>query len=117
MTAGKRRPALLLDGLTPVYGFFISLSMPEARFKRHLIAGAGISSDYRVLDMGAGTGTLGIMIKRSEPAAKITCLDGDLKILEIANKKASQAGADVTFEVGDAAWLPYPAENPIDSVC
>ena len=110
MTAGKRHPALLLDWLTPVYDLFIKLFMPEVRFKRHLIAGADIGLGYRVLDIGAGTGTLGIMIKQNAQAATITCIDGDLAILRIAHKKAARARVDVTFKVGDAAWLPYPAE-------
>lgn len=111
MTDSNRYPALILDSLTPIYDLFARLFMPEKQFKRGLIARARIAPGHRVLDLGAGTGTLAIMIKQLQPKAQITGLDGDPEILAIAREKASRADADITFDLGNAAALPYPNES------
>jgi ubiquinone/menaquinone biosynthesis C-methylase UbiE len=104
-------PALLLDWLTPVYDLFARLFIPEKRFKRYLISHARIAPDHRVLDLGAGTGTLAIMIKQIQPEAQVIGLDGDLAILSIAREKASRSGVKITFEQGNATRLPYSDQS------
>src|SRR5574341_682926 len=111
MTDNNRYPALVLDGLTPIYDLFVRLFMPEKQFRRDLVAGARIAPGHRVLDLGAGTGTLAIMIKQIQPEAHIAGLDSDTEILAIAREKASRAGVDITFDLGNASALPYPAES------
>ena len=111
MTDKHRYPALLLDWLTPLYDLFARLFLPEKRLKRELVARACVSPGHRVLDLGAGTGTLAITIKQIQPNVHITGLDGDAKILAIARDKAARAGADITFDLGHAAALPYPTES------
>jgi ubiquinone/menaquinone biosynthesis C-methylase UbiE len=100
-------PALLVDWLTPVYDLFASLFIPEKRLKRDLIAHAHIAPSQQVLDLGAGTGTLAIMIKQIQPEAQVTGVDRDPNILSIASKKARRAGVEVVFEPGNASVLPY----------
>lgn len=103
----NRYPALLLDRLTPVYDLFARLFMPEKRFKRDLITHARIAPGHRVLDLGAGTGTLAIMIKQIQPEAQVFGLDGDLAILSIACQKSVRYGVEIIFETGNAIALPY----------
>ncbi len=104
-------PALILDWLTPIYDLFVRLFMPEEQFKRDLIARARIAPGHRVLDLGAGTGTLAIIIKQIQPDVQITGLDSDPQILATAREKASRAGADITFNLGNVVALPYPDES------
>ncbi len=111
MADNHRYPALMLDSLTPVYDLFARLFMPEERFKRDLITHAHIAPGQRILDLGAGTGTLAIIIKKGEPNVKMTGIDGDKEILEIARKKASRAGVDVDFDLGLVSTLPYPDKS------
>jgi ubiquinone/menaquinone biosynthesis C-methylase UbiE len=111
MNDARRVPALLHHRLTPAYDLFARAFLREGRLKRELIARARIRPDHRVLDLGAGTGTLAIMVKEAHPAADVTGLDGDPAILAIARDKAARAGVDVTFDAGDATTLPYLDES------
>ncbi len=108
MEGARYVPALLHRRLTPAYDLFARALLREGRLKRELVARARIGPGQRVLDLGAGTGTLAIMVKRAHPAARVTGLDADPAILVIARDKAARAGADVAFDLGDAAALPYP---------
>lgn len=101
-------PALSHDWLTPFYDSLIRWTMPESTFKLHLIEEARIKSNHFVLDLGCGTGTLTRLIKRNHPDATIVGIDGDPKILEIAKKKADQAGLEITLDEGMSFDLPYP---------
>lgn len=99
------------SGLTPIYDLFVRLLMRERQFKRDLVPRARIAPGHCALDLGAGSGTLAIMIKQMQPEAHITGLDADTEILAIAREKASRAGADIIFDLGSASALPYPAES------
>jgi ubiquinone/menaquinone biosynthesis C-methylase UbiE len=64
-----------------------------------------------VLDLGAGTGTLAIMIKKAHPGAQVIGVDGDDKIVKIARNKTTRRGFTVALNAGDAAALPYPDQT------
>lgn len=100
-------PALSYDWLTPLYDSLIGWTMPEYAFKLRLIEQARIKSDHFVLDLGCGTGTLTRLIKRNHPEATIIGIDGDEKILGIANRKANESRPEVTFQQAMAFQLPY----------
>lgn len=102
-------PALNKDWLTPVYDPLIRLLMREEAFKQQLVTLAKLQPGDQVLDLGCGTGTLTLMLQISQPLAVITGLDGDARILEIAQKKAEQADVDqIRWQEGFAFELPYP---------
>ncbi|MDD5472651.1 MAG: methyltransferase domain-containing protein [Candidatus Methanoperedens sp.] len=103
----KYIPALSFEWLTPLYDP-VMLFMRESTFKRSLVEQANIKNDYRVVDIGCGTATLTILIKKTYPGAEVTGLDGDPKILEIARTKVARAGLDISLDTGMAFELPYP---------
>lgn len=104
-------PALLSDRLTPVYDLFARLFMPERRFKEALIHQAGISPGQRVLDLGAGTGTLAGMIKKAQPRASVWGIDSDPKILALARAKSNRMGVAAAFACGSLLALPFSRES------
>ena len=110
MTSQQGYPALIVGWLTPVYDLFARLLIRETKLKRALTARADLKPGQRVLDVGAGTGTLAIMLKRAQPEAEVIGLDRDPQVLTIASGKASRAGVNVAFGLGSATALPYAAE-------
>jgi ubiquinone/menaquinone biosynthesis C-methylase UbiE len=104
--SNKFIPALSYDWLTPLYDHLLSWTMHEAKFKRQLIDQARIEKRFRVLDLGCGTGTLALLIKSTHPDTDVIGLDGDPKILAIAQAKARKAGLTVTIDQGMSFALP-----------
>jgi len=110
MTAKPDRyiPALRFHRLTPFYDPVLKWVMQEEVFKRRLIAQAAIRDGHQVLDLGCGTGTLTLLVKRLHPRAEVTGMDGDADVLTIAKAKAQQASLPITWDHGLANQLPYP---------
>jgi ubiquinone/menaquinone biosynthesis C-methylase UbiE len=84
--------------------------MRESTFKRRLVEQARIEPGHRVLDLGCGTATLTILTKMTHPKAEVTGLDGDPKILRIAQAKVAKARVDVALVHAMAFQLPYPSD-------
>jgi len=101
-------PALGLRWLTPLYDPLIHRLMREDVLRERLVLEADILPGMRVLDLGCGTGTLAILVKRSHVLAQVFGLDADPQVLGIAHSKADRAGARITLDQGLAYQLPYP---------
>lgn len=72
-----------------------------------------------IIDVGCGTGTFAIMLKRSAPGATVVGLDPDPAILEIAGAKAAAAGAEIEWRVGfarNAAKYPEAFDKAVSSL-
>ncbi|NJD53530.1 MAG: methyltransferase domain-containing protein [Candidatus Methanoperedens sp.] len=104
----KYIPALSYKWFTPFYDPIMQLLMRESTFKRSLIEQAKIEKGYNVLDIGCGTATLTILIKKVHPDAEVTGLDADPEILKMARKKVINAGINIKFDQGMSFELPYP---------
>lgn len=101
----KLIPALGFDRLTPLFDPLLRLTLPERRFKAELLRQAGIRDGHTVVDLGCGTGTLALMIRRSHPAAAVIGIDADENILAIAAGKAKAARERVAFRRESAERL------------
>lgn len=62
-----------------------------------------------VLDVGCGTGTWALAL--AARGAAVTGLDLSPAMIRVAQAKARQRAAPVTFLTGDAAQLPFPAAS------
>jgi ubiquinone/menaquinone biosynthesis C-methylase UbiE len=103
----KYIPALRFERLTAFYDPVVRLTTRERRFKSELVRQAQPKPGQSVLDLGCGTATLTLMLKRSAPGAEITGLDGDPRILEIARAKSHSSSLDVSFRQGLSFELPF----------
>ncbi len=69
-----------------------------------------------VLEVGCGTGTLTLAAKRQAgPSGKVCGIDVIPGMIELSQRKAAQAHADITFQLGSIDNIPFPA-NQFDAV-
>lgn len=99
--------ALRYGWLTPLYDPVIRWLFREDAMKSRLLDQIDPRPHERVLDIGCGTGTLAILLKRTEPTADVVGLDGDPAVLGIARRKTAALGLEVRFDEGMAYDLPY----------
>ena len=100
-------PALGFSALTPFYDRLTRAALDEEGFKNRLIHEARLAPGHRVLDLGSGTGTLTLMLKRAQPEAEVVGLDIDPNILAMAEKKATASNLDIEFRRGSAVAPPF----------
>ena len=80
-------PAAGHDWFLPVYDPLTKiLGVDSAR--RTLLEQAAFQRGHRVLDVGCGTGSLALLIKRSHPGVEVIGLDPDRRALARARRKA-----------------------------
>ena len=108
-------PALKYGWLTSLYDPLQRWVVRESTFKQHLVEQAPIEKGQRILDLGCGTATLTIIIKKTHPESEVAGLDGDPRILEIDRGKVAKTGFDITLNQGMAFDLPY-ADDSFDHV-
>ena len=104
-------PALGYDWLTAIYDPVVQLATRDTLVKRRLIEQANLDHGMKVLDLASGTGTLSVMIKQSMSSVDVTGVDGDPKIIKIAQTKAKAANVRVDFDQALATELPYPDDS------
>ncbi len=107
-------PAAGQHWLLPLYDPLLWILRGNA-IKRPLIEQAAIKSGFRVLDVGCGTGSLTVLIKRLHPQAEVVGLDPDSKALSIGKRKAERAGLSVEFDQSFSDRLGY-ADASFDRV-
>jgi ubiquinone/menaquinone biosynthesis C-methylase UbiE len=103
-------PAASHDLFLPVYDPIVSL-LGFDRAQQELISFANIQPHDRILDIGCGTGTLVLMLKRKFPAVQVAGLDPDPKALRRARRKVARAAISAEFDQGFADNLPYEDES------
>jgi len=97
--AGRHSLLSFYDPLTVLLG--------AERERRRLVEQAALRSGQRVLEVGCGTGSLALLIKRLNPQVDVVGLDPDAKALDRARRKAARAGLPIQFDQGFADRLAY----------
>jgi ubiquinone/menaquinone biosynthesis C-methylase UbiE len=99
-------PAAGRDVFLPLYDPLTKL-LGADRARRKLFDQASVQPDHRILDIGCGTGTFAVAIKRWLPTVNVVGLDPDPKALARSHRKAMAAGISIRFDQGFANALPY----------
>jgi ubiquinone/menaquinone biosynthesis C-methylase UbiE len=107
-------PAAGHDWSLPLYDPFVKLLGGDAA-RMTLLGQAALRPGHRVLDVGCGTGTLMVLIKRQFPDVEVVGLDPDPKALARAKRKAQRAALSIQLDRGFADVLPY-ADGSFDRV-
>jgi ubiquinone/menaquinone biosynthesis C-methylase UbiE len=93
--------------LLPLYDPIVKL-LGGDKARQALLDQANLRPGHRVLEIGAGTGTLVTMAKRLYSNVEVIGLDPDPKALARARRKAARARLSIQFDQGFADQLPYP---------
>lgn len=104
-------PALRFDALTRFYDPIVAVTTRERAFKTRLVEQMNLKAGQRLLDVGCGTATLTLMLKRSCPDADVVGLDGDPAALAIARSKADDAGLAIELREGMSSSLGVPNQS------
>jgi len=99
-------PAAGRDAFLPLYDPFTKLVGID-RLRMALLDQAALEPHYRVLDVGCGTGSLAVLIKRLYPDVEVIGVDPDPKALARAERKARADAVSVRFDRGFADALPF----------
>jgi ubiquinone/menaquinone biosynthesis C-methylase UbiE len=101
ISEGRRSflPAAGHDWFLPFYDPFVKL-LGGDRARSALLDQATIRAGQRVLDVGCGTGTFAVLIKRLHPIVDVVGLDPDPKALDRAMRKAGTRGGVGPFRSG-----------------
>jgi ubiquinone/menaquinone biosynthesis C-methylase UbiE len=100
-------PALGRPELTGAYDLVVSLATRERRWRGALLAALAPADGETIVDIGCGTGSQAIAIKRARPLARVVGIDPDPAVLAIARAKAERAGARIEWiqGLGDQAHV------------
>jgi ubiquinone/menaquinone biosynthesis C-methylase UbiE len=107
-------PAAGRDIFLPLYDPFTRL-LGADRAREALLEQGDLQPYQRVLDLGCGTGTLAVLIKRRHPTVEVIGLDPDPKALARARAKAERAGVSIRFDRAFSDSLGY-ADDTFDRV-
>ena len=95
-------PALGRASLTAGYDLAIRLLTRERLWRDALLRQVAPRSGETILDVGCGTGTFAMMLKRAAPRARVVAMDPDPRVLALAAAKAERAGLDIEWRRGFA---------------
>lgn len=98
----------------PLYDPLVKLLGGDA-VRAALLDQAVVRPGHRVLDMGCGTGSLVVLIKRQYPEVDVVGLDPDPRALARARRKGQRAALSIQLNRGFSDALPYP-EGSFDRV-
>src|SRR5688500_11622281 len=95
----KFAPAFISENLAHMYDFAVKLLVVGDSLHWRIVEISNLRGNERVLDIGAGSGTLVIKLKKQYPNLTVSAVDPDENILQIAKRKAAKEQRDIDFHV------------------
>ena len=93
-------PALGNAHFTPLYDLAIAALTRENLWRSRLVAHINPAAEDRILDVGCGTGSLAIRLKKTAPDAEILGIDPDPAVIVRAWKKSEKLGVTINWRIG-----------------
>ena len=93
-------PALGNARFTPLYDLAIASVTRENLWRGRLVAHINPTAADRILDVGCGTGSMAIRLKKTNPDVEIIGIDPDSTVIERARRKSKRAGVSIDWRVG-----------------
>ena len=99
-------PAAGRDLFLPLYDL-VTRILGADQARQRLLDEPQLGSAQHVLDIGCGTGTFAVLVKKRFSMVEVVGLDPDQKALARAKKKAERSGVSIRFDQGFADQLQY----------
>lgn len=109
-------PALGRPELTGLYDRAVALLTRERRWRTDLLRLVAPAPGETILDVGCGTGSFAVMVKRQCPTARVIGVDPDPAVLGIARAKAEKAGVAIEWFQAMGDELAETGLEPVDKV-
>lgn len=109
-------PPLGFSALTPLYDRVIRMMTREATWRTRLVERISAQEGETILDVGSGTGSLGIAITATTPDCFFKGIDPDARAVEMARRKAALAGSAAIFELGTLDGRPPNGPQLVDKI-
>ena len=93
-------PPLGFRWLTPCYDLVTRLLVRDTTLKTSLLDEVSPQPGEKLLDLGCGTGTFILLLKRRAPHTHVEGIDLDERALTIARRKIAEANLDITLHHG-----------------
>jgi ubiquinone/menaquinone biosynthesis C-methylase UbiE len=90
-----------------LFSTLISFGRDKA-IREKLIGLAEPAPGEKVLDVGCGTGTLAIVIKRQVGTGEVHGIDASPEMVQFAKEKSAKDGSDIDFRVALIEAIPFP---------
>lgn len=103
-----------MEKMVPSYDSYMrKITFGRERSLREMtVALAQVKPGNSVLEVGCGTGTLTLAAKRQAgPTGRVFGIDVIPGMIELSQRKAAQANAEVTFQLGSIDDIPFPADQ------
>jgi ubiquinone/menaquinone biosynthesis C-methylase UbiE len=93
-------PALGNARFTPLYDLAIAALTRENVWRGRLVTHINPTAADRILDVGCGTGSLAIRLKKTAPDVEVIGVDPDPVVIARARQKSKKAGVSINWRVG-----------------
>lgn len=90
-------PALGRAEFTPQYDRVIAIMTRERRWRARLLTALAPAAGETIVDLGGGTGTMALLVKKARPECEVVVVDPDPAVLNIARGKAQASGHELRF--------------------
>lgn len=108
-------PAARFNALTERFDFICELIGFDKNYRRQVLDALNLpNKKLRVLDVGCGTGTLAVELKKKKSLIELYGVDPDEKILALARKKIMKNNVTINLKQAYAQKLPF-ADNHFDA--
>jgi len=109
-------PPLGFAVLTPFYDRAIASLTREGLWREKLACHLSPRPGEAILDVGAGTGSLALLVTAGEPRCSYRGIDPDRAAVAIARRKAAHAGSSAIFEAGSFGGRPSSDTERADKI-
>lgn len=117
MKSGKPAftPALGTHEHTADYDLVIAVMTRERRWRALMLEAMLPAPNQTIVDLGSGTGSFAILMKDTEPTARVIAVDPDPEIRKIAEDKAGERQIEFITAMGDE-MIPSVPNGSADAV-